>query len=58
MRGTDAAGQTFKENTWTIKRQQARRQDRTFRQLAVDDEIVIENHCWAGAPRPRVNRGL
>jgi hypothetical protein len=41
MRGTDAAGQAFKENTWTISANKHGGRIATFRQLAVDDEIVI-----------------
>ena len=42
VRGTDAAGQAFKENTWTICVNKHGGRIATFHQLAVDDQIVIE----------------
>jgi hypothetical protein len=56
MRGTDAAGQTFKENTWTISANKHGGRIATFRQLAVDDEIVIENPLLGRSAKARVNR--
>jgi len=56
MRGTDAAGQTFKENTWTISANKHGGRIATFRQLAVDDEIVIENPLLGRSAKARVKQ--
>ena len=56
MRGIDAAGQAFKENTWTISANKHGGRIATFRQLAVDDEIVIENPLLGRTAKARVNR--
>ena len=56
MRGTDAAGQAFKENTWTISVNKHGGRIATFRQLAVDDDIVIENPLLGRSAKARVNR--
>jgi hypothetical protein len=56
VRGTDAAGQSFKENTWTISVNKHGGRIATFHRLAVDDQIVIENPLLGRAAKARVNR--
>ncbi|MGD0009121.1 MAG: hypothetical protein ABSE93_11335 [Terriglobia bacterium] len=56
VRGTDAAGQAFKENTWTISVNQHGGRLATFHQLAPDDQIVIENPLLGRTAKARVNR--
>jgi hypothetical protein len=56
VHGTDAAGQSFKENTWTISVNQHGGRIATFHRLAVDDQILIENPLLGRSARGRVNR--
>ncbi|MGA2607580.1 MAG: hypothetical protein ABSH01_08995 [Terriglobia bacterium] len=56
VRGTDAAGQAFKENTWTISVNKHGGRIATFHQLAADDQIVIENPLLGQTAKARVNR--
>jgi hypothetical protein len=56
LRGTDAAGQAFKENTWTICVNKHGGRIATFHQLADDDQIVIENPLLGRTAKARVNR--
>ena len=56
MRGTDPAGQAFKENTWTISVNKHGGKIATFHQLAVEDEIVIENPLLGRSAKARVSR--
>ena len=56
VRGTDAAGQAFKENTWTISVNKHGGRIATFHQLAADDQIVIENPLLGRTAKARVNR--
>jgi hypothetical protein len=56
VRGTDAAGQAFKENTWTISVNKHGGRLATFHQLAADDQIVIENPLLGRTAKARVNR--
>jgi hypothetical protein len=56
VRGTDAAGQPFKENTWTISVNKHGGRIATFHQLADDDEIVIENPLLGRTAKARVKR--
>ncbi len=56
VRGTDAAGQAFKENTWTICVNKHGGRIATFHQLADDGEIVIENPLLGRTAKARVKR--
>jgi hypothetical protein len=56
VRGTDAAGQSFKENTWTISVNKHGGRIATFHRLAADDQIVIENPLLGRTAKARVNR--
>ena len=56
VHGTDAAGQSFKENTWTISVNKQGGRIATFHRLAVDDQVLIENPLLGRAARGRVNR--
>jgi hypothetical protein len=56
VRGTDAAGQAFKENTWTICVNKHGGRIATFHQLADDDQIVIENPLLGRTAKARVKR--
>ncbi len=56
VRGTDAAGQPFKENTWTISINKHGGKLATFHHLAEDDQIVIENPLLGRAAKARVKR--
>ena len=56
VRGTDAAGQAFKENTWTICVNKHGGRIATFHQLADDDQIVIENPLLGRSAKARVKR--
>jgi len=56
VRGTDAAGQAFKENTWTISVNKHGGRIATFHQLAADDQVVIENPLLGRSAKARVNR--
>src|SRR5208337_3921886 len=56
VRGTDAAGEAFKENTWTISVNKQGGRIATFHQLAADDQIVIENPLLGRTAKARVNR--
>jgi ElaB/YqjD/DUF883 family membrane-anchored ribosome-binding protein len=56
VRGTDAAGQAFKENTWTISVNKHGGKIATFHQLAANDQIVIENPLLGRTVKARVNR--
>ena len=56
VHGTDAAGQSFKENTWTISVNKHGGRIATFHRLAVDDQVLIENPLLARTARGRVNR--
>ena len=55
VRGTDAAGQAFKENTWTICVNKHGR-IATFHQLADDDQIVIENPLLGRTAKAQIGR--
>jgi hypothetical protein len=56
VHGTDATGQAFKENTWTISVNKHGGRIATFHRLAVDDQVLIENPLLGRAARARVNR--
>jgi len=56
VHGTDVAGQSFKENTWTISVNKHGGRIATFHRLAVDDQVLIENPLLGRAARGRVNR--
>ena len=56
LRGTDAEGQAFKENTWTISVNKHGGRIATFHQLAADAQIVIENPLLGRTAKARVNR--
>ena len=56
LRGTDASGQAFKENTWTISVNKHGGRIATFHQLAAEDQIVIENPLLGRTAKARVNR--
>ncbi|SPE25947.1 hypothetical protein SBA2_270057 [Acidobacteriia bacterium SbA2] len=56
VHGTDATGQSFKENTWTISVNKHGGRIATFHRLAVDDQISIENPLLGRSARGRVNR--
>jgi len=56
VRGTDAAGQPFKENTWTISVNKHGGRIATFHQLAPNDQIIIENPLLGRTAKARVNR--
>ena len=56
VHGTDAAGQSFKENTWTISVNKHGGRIATFHRLAVDDQVLIENPLLGRTARGRVNR--
>ena len=56
VRGTDAAGQAFKENTWTICVNKHGGRIATFHQLADDDQVVIENPLLGRSAKARVMR--
>jgi hypothetical protein len=56
VRGIDAAGQAFKENTWTISVNKHGGRIATFHQLADDDQIVIENPLLGRDAKARVIR--
>ena len=56
LRGTDAAGQAFKENTWTISVNKHGGRIATFHQLAAGDQIVIENPLLGRSAKARVTR--
>jgi hypothetical protein len=56
VRGTDASGQSFKENTWTISVNKHGGRIATFHRLAADDQIVIENPLLGRTAKARVNR--
>jgi ElaB/YqjD/DUF883 family membrane-anchored ribosome-binding protein/uncharacterized protein (UPF0335 family) len=56
VRGTDSAGQPFKENTWTISVNKHGGRIATFHRLAADDEIVIENPLLGRTAKARVIR--
>jgi len=56
VRGTDANGQAFKENTWTISVNKHGGRIATFHQLAAGDQIVIENPLLGRTAKARVNR--
>jgi hypothetical protein len=56
VRGTDATGQAFKENTWTISVNKHGGRIATFHQLAADDQIVIENPLQNRSAKGRVIR--
>jgi len=56
VRGTDAVGQAFKENTWTICVNKHGGRIATFHQLADDDQIVIENPLLGRSAKARVKR--
>jgi hypothetical protein len=56
VRGTDAAGQAFKENTWTISVNKHGGRIATFHQLADNDQIVIENPLLGQTAKARVKR--
>ncbi len=56
VQGTDAAGQSFKENTWTISVNKHGGRIATFHRLAVDEQIVIENPLVGRTAKARVNR--
>ena len=56
VHGTDAGGQSFKENTWTISVNKHGGRIATFHRLAVDDQVVIENPLLGRTAKGRVNR--
>jgi phage terminase Nu1 subunit (DNA packaging protein) len=56
MRRTNAAGQAFKENTWAISVNKHGGRFATFHQLAVAEQIVIENPLLGRSARARVVR--
>ena len=56
VHGTDSAGQSFKENTWTISVNKHGGRIATFHRLAVDDQVLIENPLLGRSARGRVNR--
>jgi hypothetical protein len=56
LRGTDADGQAFKEQTWTLSVNEIGGSLATFHQLAVDDLVVIENPLLGRAAKGRVLR--
>ena len=56
VRGTDAGGQAFKENTWTICVNKHGGRIATFHQLTDDDQIVIENPLLGRTAKARVKR--
>jgi ElaB/YqjD/DUF883 family membrane-anchored ribosome-binding protein len=56
VRGADAAGQPFKENTWTISVNKHGGRIATFHQLAVNDQIIVENPLLGRTAKARVNR--
>ncbi len=56
LRGTDASGQSFKENTWTISVNKHGGRIATFHLLANDDQIVIENPLLGRTAKARVSR--
>ena len=56
VRGTDTSGQAFKENTWTISVNRHGGRIATFRQLAADDQIVVENPLLGRTAKARVIR--
>ena len=56
LRGTAAAGQAFKENTWTISVNKHGGRIATFHQLAADDQIIIENPLLGRSAKARVTR--
>jgi len=56
VRGTDANGQTFKENTWTIAVNKHGGRLATFHQLAPGDQVVIENPVLGRTSKARVIR--
>jgi hypothetical protein len=43
LRGVDATGQTFKENTWTISVNKQGARIATFYELRIGDQVTIEN---------------
>ena len=56
VHGTDATGQAFKENTWTISVNQHGGRIATFHRLAVDEQVSIENPLLGRSAKGRVNR--
>ena len=56
LHGRDAAGQEFKENTWTISVNKHGGRIATFHPMALGDEVVIENPLMGRSARARVNR--
>jgi cellobiose-specific phosphotransferase system component IIA len=56
VRGTDAAGQPFKENTWTISVNKHGGRLAAFHQLAAAAQIVIENPLLGRTAKARVRR--
>jgi hypothetical protein len=56
VRGTDASGHAFKENTWTITVNKQGGRIATFHQLADGEEIVIENPLLGRNAKARVVR--
>jgi hypothetical protein len=54
--GTAAAGQAFKENTWTISVNKHGGRIATFHELAVNDEVIIENPLLGRSAKARVIR--
>jgi len=55
VHGTDATGQAFKENTWTISVNQHGGRIATFHRLAVDEQVSIENPLLGRSAKGRVN---
>lgn len=56
IKGTDDAGQAFKENTWTIGVNKHGARLATFHTLAVGDQIVVENPVLGRTAKCRVIR--
>jgi hypothetical protein len=56
VRGIDAAGHTFKENTWTISVNKHGGRIATFHQLAAEDQIFVENPLLGRSAKARVIR--
>ena len=56
VRGTDASGHAFKENTWTITVNKQGGRIATFHQLSEGEEIVVENPLLGRNAKARVVR--